>query len=569
MEQAQTNIHKNKGNCEMKEFFTRIADRKAKQRNPMPTTGRRPSESARIPATIVGDIRVRFAAIGANSKNSAYGERDRRGRSNSDNSDMCTISSRCSSNFFSLREQIPSPFDNVASIKTWIDRTARRIEDLEIEYESLLATNASLESTIREQSLALEQLHRTFNNLIKRKFADADFFNIDSQLSGNASNLATINPIPAVWNDSNPTKSHEQDSGTFFESFANGENLETPPDPKLQDDTRYLRICDTISQLIEEGTQALNTTPTESFFNSLNVQSKPDFLKTFESPAESIFSESESESEINSSSVRNSCQPKRISRLSFISSKRNSRLSIMSFPAQIISSINQERPASSQSTLGYCSSPLPAVAEPSLPSPDAIEDLHKKAQLLIAARRSFSNKPQSSEKEIEALDKYITNPEMIEIPVPLYSEFVELVDGVHNDFVESRLAVEINHDSAVKSSSSGFCCRACLCKNKQEKSSNMDSKSTSNRQTVKRVIAGALATCATVVLSGGAAILQNKSIYGDLVTSRIYRGSFLILAMEVLLARALWLCRFTHPNLVLSIGPPKTFLDHGIMWLEI
>ncbi|ORY36555.1 hypothetical protein BCR33DRAFT_722064 [Rhizoclosmatium globosum] len=75
------------------------------------------------------------------------------------------------------------PFDAQTAKAQVNDRAVRKIMDLEIANDSLLAVNTTLENTIREQALNLEQM-RKLVGVLKRKLPDSvidqDLDSVDS-----------------------------------------------------------------------------------------------------------------------------------------------------------------------------------------------------------------------------------------------------------------------------------------------------------------------------------------------------------------------------------------------------
>ncbi|KAJ3286113.1 hypothetical protein HDU79_006751 [Rhizoclosmatium sp. JEL0117] len=83
----------------------------------------------------------------------------------------------------SSQSQTQIPFDAQTAKAQVNDRAVRKIMDLEIANDSLLAVNTTLENTIREQALNLEQM-RKLVGVLKRKLPDSvidqDLDSVDS-----------------------------------------------------------------------------------------------------------------------------------------------------------------------------------------------------------------------------------------------------------------------------------------------------------------------------------------------------------------------------------------------------
>ncbi|KAJ3386359.1 hypothetical protein HDU84_001600 [Entophlyctis sp. JEL0112] len=297
-----------------------------------------------------------------------------------------------------------------------------QIMDLEIANESLLAVNTTLENTIREQALNLEQMRRMMG-LLKRKYGETSLLlDLDGAADDSASNSGTF--VESVSTSSSKSASFVRQK---FDPFSNSviEEIESSPELEKEVEQQFSRVCDTISNLIEAGEKALKTT----------FKAKPIVPDIKLSPALNTQGES-------------------VNILHQVPQTETSSLSIISPPTTILSSSpTKSKPIIARSKLTPMTSDILAMGNtynnnndervvmppPPVLTPEAIEGMYKKARLLITARRAYTRRQVPCiEQDLAAMDAQISCTETVELPTPLYAAFVEVIDGVHDDLVESR-----------------------------------------------------------------------------------------------------------------------------------
>ncbi|KAJ3344381.1 hypothetical protein HDU83_005283 [Entophlyctis luteolus] len=299
------------------------------------------------------------------------------------------------------------------------ERAARKIMDLEIANESLLAVNTTLENTIREQALNLEQMRRIMG-VLKRKYGEASL-SVDYS-DDSASNSETF--VESVSLSSSK-------SGLFvrqkFDPFANAviEEIDNSLELQKEVEQQFDRVCDTISQLIEAGEKALKTTfKAKPPVPDVNTMPAP-ASNTLSAPLESHHHQVP---EASASSPANISPPRTILSSSPTKSKpivALSKLTPMTSDILAMGSTGQDTRA--------------LTPPPPSSSPEAMDVMYEKARMLIAARRAYARRQApSTERNLAALDAQISGTETVTVPAPLFAAFVEVVDGVHDDLAESR-----------------------------------------------------------------------------------------------------------------------------------
>ncbi|KAI9320321.1 hypothetical protein DFJ73DRAFT_967225, partial [Zopfochytrium polystomum] len=137
------------------------------------------------------------------------------------------------------------------------DRALRKIMDLEIANESLLAVNSTLETTIREQAAAMDLLKRQMAVLQRRltiaqggKVSPLDEDDLPSSKS----------PTPAKPNGKPQTRANQMVSLPEQSERLDSQPGEPPVDTR-DVDMKYNRVCAMLNMLIQEGTRAVETNP--------------------------------------------------------------------------------------------------------------------------------------------------------------------------------------------------------------------------------------------------------------------------------------------------------------------
>ncbi|KAJ3233798.1 hypothetical protein HDU81_001979 [Chytriomyces hyalinus] len=367
------------------------------------------------------------------------------------------------------------------------DRAVRKIMDLEIANESLLAVNTTLENTIREQALNLEQMRRLVG-MLKRKYG-ADLVPDDLSLDTDSSEYSE--ELLGSGTDSSLMLSPKSNGGSRMKQFVDQpaqqpftnsivDDLSQSPVDEKEIELQFNRVCGTISQLIQDGTRALSIrgpTPREP-----KRISQPEPI-TISPPA----------AEPEPIPARQSPSPKPISPpTTSTTSRKPSPLSTSTTPGsskRASGTISPPRSASTPSSRASTPTPMKrtattatttstrsstAATTPKPPAPrkqstsseasvelivvDA-ERIYKKARLLMTARHAYSKRALSSaiEQEDRAIEDEMDeqqqpnfrNKNTVAIPLTLYGTLVELVEAVHQDLIGSY---ERKHEESENSS---------------------------------------------------------------------------------------------------------------------
>ncbi|KAJ3119529.1 hypothetical protein HK100_000271 [Physocladia obscura] len=164
----------------------------------------------------------------------------------------------------SYRESVTE--DNKDKVKDCDNQNCvQQMTDLEIENESLIAMNVSLQNTVRNQARNVVQMRREINSL-KRKSCDSEMLDNSESPNTEEPDLDIISPQLhnsyrlSVLSANSINVSVDE---TFVESV----------EAHHKSEQQYNVLCSTISQLIEEGQRALNETPiAETDSNSTTPQ---------------------------------------------------------------------------------------------------------------------------------------------------------------------------------------------------------------------------------------------------------------------------------------------------------
>ncbi|TPX67979.1 hypothetical protein CcCBS67573_g07343 [Chytriomyces confervae] len=309
------------------------------------------------------------------------------------------------------------------------DRAVRKIMDLEIANESLLAVNTTLENTIREQALNLEQMRRLVG-MLKRKYG------------------ADLQPAQQP----------------FTNSIV--DDLSQSPVDEKEIELQFNRVCGTISQLIQDGTRALNIrgpTPREpkriSQPEPITISppaAEPEPIPSRQTPSPKPVSPPTTTSTSRKPSpLSTSTTPASSKRASGTVSPPRSA----SNPPSRASTPNpMKRIATTTSTRSAATTPKPSAprkqSTSSEPSVELIvvdaERIYKKARLLMTARHAYSKRALSLaiEQEDRAIEDEMDEQQQtsfsksgssstVAIPRSLYGTLVELVEAVHQDLIGS------------------------------------------------------------------------------------------------------------------------------------
>ncbi|KAJ3201576.1 hypothetical protein HDU82_008017 [Entophlyctis luteolus] len=309
------------------------------------------------------------------------------------------------------------------------ERAARKIMDLEIANESLLAVNNTLENTIREQALNLEQMRRMMG-VLKRKYGETILsFDLDSTLGNggigsaddSASNSGTF--VESVSPNLSKSASFVRQK---FDPFSNSviEEIDISPELQKEVEQQFSRVCDTISQLIEEGEKALKTS-----FKAKPLVPDIDTLSPSACNTQNAFLGPQDEVPQGTTSPSTLSPPTTILSSSPSKSKpivARSKLTPMTNQIVAMGNTTNNNENTRTSTLKPQS------------TPEAMDVMYKKARMLITARRAYTRQKPSTESDLAAMDAQISSMEMVEVPLSLYTAFAEVIDGVHEDLAESR-----------------------------------------------------------------------------------------------------------------------------------
>ncbi|KAI8827602.1 hypothetical protein BJ741DRAFT_629299 [Chytriomyces cf. hyalinus JEL632] len=348
------------------------------------------------------------------------------------------------------------------------DRAVRKIMDLEIANESLLAVNTTLENTIREQALNLEQMRRLVG-MLKRKYG-ADVVPDDLSLDTDCSEYSE--ELLGSGTDSSLLLSPRSIGGSrmkqFVDPFTNSivdDLIQSPVDEK-EIELQFNRVCGTISQLIQDGTRALNIRGPALREPKRISQPEPITISPPAAEPEPI-------------PPRQTPSPKPVSPPTTTSTSRKpSPLSTSTTPAsskRASGTVSPPRSASNPSSRASTPTPMKRTATTistrstaSTPEPPAprkqstssepsvelivvdTERIYKKARLLMTARHAYSKRALSSaiEQEDRAIEDEMdeqqqqtsfnkTGGSTVSIPRSLYGTLVELVEAVHQDLIGS------------------------------------------------------------------------------------------------------------------------------------
>ncbi|KAI8831459.1 hypothetical protein BJ741DRAFT_616748 [Chytriomyces cf. hyalinus JEL632] len=351
------------------------------------------------------------------------------------------------------------------------DRAVRKIMDLEIANESLLAVNTTLENTIREQALNLEQMRRLVG-MLKRKFG-ADLVPDDLSLDTDCSEYSE--ELLGSGTDSSLMLSPRSIGGSRMKQFVDQpaqqpftnsivDDLSQSPVDEKEIELQFNRVCGTISQLIQDGTRALSIrgpTPREpkgiSQPEPITISppvAEPEPIPPRQTPSPkpasppTTTSTSRKPSPLSASTTPASS--KRASGTISPPRSASNPSSRASTPTPI------KRTATTISTRSTATTPKPPTAPrkqstSSEPSVELIvvdtERIYKKARLLMTARHAYSKRALSSaiEQEDRAIEDEMyeqisfskTNSSTVAIPRCLYGTLVELVEAVHQDLIGS------------------------------------------------------------------------------------------------------------------------------------
>ncbi|TPX66677.1 hypothetical protein CcCBS67573_g07733 [Chytriomyces confervae] len=352
------------------------------------------------------------------------------------------------------------------------DRAVRKIMDLEIANESLLAVNTTLENTIREQALNLEQMRRLVGMLKRKCGADLvpDDLSLDTDCSEYSEELlgsgtdSSLMLSPRSIGGSRMKQFVDQPAQQPFTNSIVDDLSQSPVDEK-EIELQFNRVCGTISQLIQDGTRALNIrgpTPREP-----KQISQPEPI-TISPPA----------AEPEPIPLRQTLSPKPVSPPTTTSTSRKpSPLSTSTTPAsskRASGTVSPPRSASNPSSRASTPTPMkrtatttstrstattpkpPAPRKQSTSSEPSVElivadteRIYKKARLLMTARHAYSKRALSSaiEQEDRAIEDEMDEQQQtsfsknggstVAIPRSLYGTLVELVEAVHQDLIGS------------------------------------------------------------------------------------------------------------------------------------
>jgi len=153
------------------------------------------------------------------------------------------------------------------------DRALRKIMDLEILNESLRSINESLECTIKEQSLKMEQLQLQIDHLKSastlNSTADDDFL-FDFLLTKDTNSDSEIKIIPRHPQhankstvDSNQLSSSIPEQNVANDSMNNDKSLLSNKELNEDSDVQFKRICAKLEFLINDATKAVGLKPKE------------------------------------------------------------------------------------------------------------------------------------------------------------------------------------------------------------------------------------------------------------------------------------------------------------------
>ncbi|KAI9330884.1 hypothetical protein BDR26DRAFT_871087 [Obelidium mucronatum] len=346
------------------------------------------------------------------------------------------------------------------------DRAVRKIMDLEIANESLLAVNTTLENTIREQALNLEQMRRLVG-VLKRKVpesGDEEIVSCSSDVDGLSRDLLSDGGMSSTagTGKSCGASFRGKKSRAFVDPFLNtlveeigrddddnnDENDETCIDHK-EVEIQYNRVCATIQQLIEDGNRALAKTSTRKQRKSetiMNVENAQLVDQTIETPPQKP---EQPQQQYSSITVFESNPAPTITLSSSPAKQITAKAKVTPFPDEIARLNNTDndsiynRPSRSpprtssnaSSSSAETLSTVPSLQQQQQQDPETV---YKKAKLLITARKTFTNAVPDTKRDLEAMDLEIEEElvsSTVEIPKGLYKALIEIVDGVHQDLV--------------------------------------------------------------------------------------------------------------------------------------
>ncbi|KAJ3119207.1 hypothetical protein HK100_000425 [Physocladia obscura] len=207
---------------------------------------------------------------------------------------------------------------------------------------------------------------------------------------------------------------------------------ENSPEDQKELELRFNRVCATICQLIAEGNKALSNPIqqkkllVEGTLNAPQILREKHSEKSQQMPYLPIRTESEP------IPIKNSLPP--TVTLSESSTKLSKVIVHAKLTPMILDDIFPEYPDLSNNL----SSVSQSLQQRRRPSPQMLDSIYKKARNLITSRRTFLLHYPTTQQDLDEIDSYIMNNDTVQIPASLYTAFVEVVEGVHEDLVDAQ-----------------------------------------------------------------------------------------------------------------------------------
>ncbi|KAJ3089030.1 hypothetical protein HK100_007879, partial [Physocladia obscura] len=299
-----------------------------------------------------------------------------------------------------------------------------KMTDLEIENESLIAMNASLQNTVRSQARNVVQMRRMINSL-KRKSCDSEMLGSSESPNTEQHNLDIISPESqnnyrlSLFSSNSINVSVD---ATFVESVEAHHQSE-----------QYDIFCSTISQLIEDGQRALNETPiVETNSNNSTPQVSRNSMQLTRTVS-SIF------------------EPrKNLPDSGRIFERQQHHIELdrdaISADSNLLKN-EQEKFSSTASNRSDCFDMSQENAERFIEGRCIITERNQQQQITLASLHNDSAVDFPRNYENGANDARNT----IQIPVALYNTFIELIDDVNQDlearYLRHRILNNGNDDS--------------------------------------------------------------------------------------------------------------------------